>query len=76
MLAGLAFGLKSGTDFTAGVSGVVFVTNIIYFKDIIQKHLRSTREVWYIYTGYLYLALTKRSVYVTLFLETKNESLL
>ena len=28
VLAGLAFGLKSGTDFTAGVSGVVFVHNV------------------------------------------------
>ena len=28
VLAGLAFGLESGTDFTAGVSGVVFVHNV------------------------------------------------
>ena len=28
VLAGLAFGLESGTDFTAGVSGVILVHNV------------------------------------------------
>ena len=32
VLAGLAFGLESGTDFTAGVSGVVFVEQRLFGK--------------------------------------------
>jgi len=32
VLAGLAFGLESGTDFTAGVSGVILVEQRLFGK--------------------------------------------
>ena len=51
VLAGLAFGLESGTDFTAGVSGVVFVHNV---AAVSYTHLDVyKRQVWVWYAAVL-----------------------
>ena len=40
VLAGLAFGLESGTDFTAGISGVILVHNVAERGKIIKMCIR------------------------------------
>ena len=47
VLAGLAFGLESGTDFTAGVSGVVFVHDIQKWCKIIICRIGTVNSVIY-----------------------------
>ena len=49
VLAGLAFGLESGTDFTAGISGVILVHNVclLYTSTVIYGYLgNEARDQW------------------------------
>ena len=45
MLAGLAFGLESGTDFTAGVSGVILVHNVAE-RGLFERFPEIRNQLW------------------------------